>query len=75
MCLLGVNNKVSQTKNELAIVKNRNINITEVESRFNDARDKFGKHYNSAVDKHNSTIDEIDKMIKRLNEMRDLLTE
>jgi hypothetical protein len=74
MWLRGVNNKLAESRTELAVVRNRNVDIAEFEKKFNDVRDKFGKHYSTAVDKHNSAVEEIDKIIKELTKMRDYLT-
>lgn len=74
MWLRGVNTKLAESRTELAIVRNRNVDIAEFENKFNEVRDKFGKHYSTAVDKHNSAVEEIDKIIKELTKMRDYLT-
>ena len=74
MWLRGVNTKIASTRKELAIVRNYNVDVANFEARFDEVRDKFGKHYISAIEKHNSAVDEIDKIIKELTKMRDFLT-
>ena len=74
MWLRAVNNKLAAARNELAIVRNHNIDVAEFENKFVEVRDKFGRHYSSAIEKHNSAVEGIDEMIKKLNKMRDLLT-
>ena len=74
MWLRGVNTKIASTRTELAVVRNYNVDVANFEAKFEEVRDKFGKHYSSAVDKHNSAVDEIDKIIKELTKMRDFLT-
>jgi len=74
MWLRTVMQKVSSSRMELVAIKQREIDITEFDNNFNQIREKFGKHYNSAVGKHISAVDEIDKIVKQLTKMRDLLT-
>ena len=74
MWLRGVNSKIAATRTELAVVRNYNIDVANFEAKFNEVRDKFGKHYNAAITKHNSAVEEIDKIIKELTKMREFLT-
>ena len=74
MWLRGVNAKIAATRTELEVVRNYNIDVSNFETKFNEVRDKFGKHYSAAVDKHNSAVDEIDKIIKQLTKMLEFLT-
>ena len=74
MWLRGVNAKIAATRTELEVVRNYNIDVSNFEMKFNEVRDKFGKHYIAAVDKHNNAVDEIDKIIKQLTKMREFLT-
>ena len=74
MWLRGVNAKIAATRTELEVVRNYNIDVSNFEMKFNEVRDKFGKHYSAAVDKHNNAVDEIDKIIKQLTKMREFLT-
>ena len=73
MWLRGVNAKIAATRTELEVVRNYNIDVSNFEKKFDEVRDKFGKHYAAAVDKHNSAVDEIDKIIKQLTKMREFL--
>lgn len=74
MWLRNVMQKVSISRMELVAIKQRDIDITEFDNKFNQVREKFGKHYTSAIEKHTSAVDEIDKIIKQLSKMRDYLT-
>ena len=74
MWLRKVCEKIASTRTELAVVRSYNVDVANFEEKFNEVRDKFGKHYISAVDKHNSAIEEIDRTIKSLTKMRDFLT-
>ena len=66
MWLRCVNAKIAATRTELEVVRNDNIDVSNFEMKFNEDRDKFGKHYLAAVDKHNNAVYEIDKIIKHL---------
>lgn len=74
MWLKNVTQKVAASRMELVAIKQRDIDITEFDNKFGEVREKFGKHFIKAVEKHNSAVDEIDKIIKQLTKMRDYLT-
>ncbi|HUH53609.1 MAG TPA: DUF2130 domain-containing protein [Microbacteriaceae bacterium] len=60
-------------KQELAHIKEQNIDITNFENELNDFKDRFGKNYDLASRKFHSAIEEIDKAIARLNKVKEEL--
>lgn len=62
-----------QYKNELAIVKAQNIDITNFETKLETFKSGFAKNYTTASGKFQTAIDEIDKSIKHLEKTRDAL--
>lgn len=62
-----------QYKNELAEVRNQNIDITNFESSMEEFKDKFGRNYRLASEKFNKAIDEIDKTIEHLERTKKAL--
>ncbi len=60
-------------KKELTLVKNQNIDITNFENSLLDFRDKFGKNYETAKNKFDNAITEIDKTIDHLQKVKDSL--
>ncbi len=62
-----------QYKNELAEVRNQNIDITNFESSMEDFKDKFGRNYRIASEKFQRAIDEIDKTIDHLEKTKKAL--
>lgn len=61
-------------KQELAVVRNQNIDITNFENKINDFRTGFNKNYDLASRKFSSAIEEIDKIIARLQKTKEELT-
>ena len=57
-------------KQELAVVKNKNIDITNFENSLLDFQDKFSKNYELASRKFKNAIDEIDKTIEKLQKVK-----
>ena len=57
-------------KQELAVVKNQNIDITNFENSLLDFQDKFSKNYELASRKFKNAIDEIDKTIEKLQKVK-----
>ena len=55
-----------QYKNELAVVRAQNIDITNFEENMEDFKAAFGKNYELAGRRFNEAIDGIDKTIKQL---------
>jgi hypothetical protein len=65
--------KSLQYKNELAIVKAQNIDVTNFEVKLETFKSGFAKNYTTASGKFQTAIDEIDKSIKHLEKTRDAL--
>lgn len=62
-----------QYKNELAVIKNQNIDITHFEEDMNDFKEKFGRNFRLASEKFQKAIDEIDKTIDHLQKTKEAL--
>lgn len=60
-------------KNELALVKAQNIDITNFESELDSFKAAFGKNYDLAARRFHTAIDEIDKSIDRLQKAKEAL--
>ncbi|MGL4831996.1 MAG: DUF2130 domain-containing protein [Propionibacteriaceae bacterium] len=60
-------------KNELALVREQNVDITNFESELDSFKSAFGKNYELASRKFQTAIDEIDKTIDHLQKVRDAL--
>lgn len=60
-------------RNELALVRNQNIDITNFEADMNEFKEKFGRNYRIASEKFAKAIDEIDKTIEHLKKTKDAL--
>ncbi len=57
-------------KQELAVVKNQNIDITNFEDNLLKFKDDFGRNYSLAHDHFDKAIDEIDKTIAHLEKVK-----
>ncbi|MDO4530109.1 MAG: DUF2130 domain-containing protein, partial [Lachnospiraceae bacterium] len=62
-----------QYKNELALVRNQNIDITHFEDDLNDFKEKFGRNVKLAGERFQNAIDEIDKTITHLQKIKENL--
>lgn len=62
-----------QYRNELAVVKNQNIDITHFEDDLNTFKEKFGRNVKLAGERFQSAIDEIDKTITHLQKIKENL--
>ena len=62
-----------QYRQELALVRNQNIDVTNFESKLLDFQDKFSKNYGLASAKFQTAIDEIDKTIDHLQKVKENL--
>lgn len=60
-------------KQEIALMRNQNIDITHFESDLNDFKERFSKNYDRASKKFQEAIKEIDKTIASLNKTKDAL--
>jgi hypothetical protein len=58
-------------KTELAAIKEQNIDITNFEKNVEDFKVAFAKNYKNAGKRFKSAIDEIDKSIKALNQVKE----
>jgi len=63
--------KTIEFKNELALIKSQNIDITTFESDLETFKTGFGKNYKLASDKFKKAIDEIDAAIKSLEKTKE----
>lgn len=62
-----------QYKNELALVKSQNIDITNFEAQLDTFKSAFGRNYELASAKFQKAIEEIDKSIDHLQKTKDAL--
>lgn len=60
-------------KNELAIMKNHNIDITNFEKEVLEFKDGFAKTFTNAAKKYKEAIDSIDKSIAQLKKTKEAL--
>lgn len=65
--------KSLEYKNELAIVKAQNIDVTNFEENLNTFKDAFSKNYDLASRRFQTAIDEIDKSIDHLQKTKEAL--
>ena len=65
--------KSMEYKNQLQIIKNQNLDITNFEKKLLDFQDKFSKNYNTASNKFKTAIEEIDKTILHLTKVKENL--
>jgi len=65
--------KSLEYRNELALVKSQNIDVSNFEAAMNDFKDKFSKNYQLASRKFKTAIEEIDKTIDHLQKTKDAL--
>ena len=61
-------------KQELALVREQNIDITHFEDDLETFKNAFAKNYNSASNNFKKAIDEIDKSIRHMEEVKRFLT-
>ena len=62
-----------QYRQELAVIKNQNIDISRFEDDMNDFKDKFSRNFRLASEKFRKAIDEIDKTIDHLQKTKESL--
>ena len=64
-----------EVKNQLALIKGQNIDVTNFETKLEDFKTGFSKNYDLAKRQFSSAIDQIDKSIKSLQKTKeDLLS-
>jgi len=62
-----------QYKNELALVRAQNIDVTNFEDQLNDFRDSFGRSYRLASERFGDAVASIDKSIAQLQKTKENL--
>ena len=62
-----------QAKQELALVRKQNIDITNFEDELDDFKNKFAKDYNNAKNRFEDAIKEIDNTIDHLQKTKEAL--
>ena len=62
-----------QYKSQLALERQKNIDVTNFESQLEEFKTKFGRNYQLASKKFNDAIDEIDKTIEHLIKVKEAL--
>lgn len=62
-----------QYRQELALVRNQNIDISNFEESMNDFKEKFARNYELASKKFKTAIEEIDKTIDHLQKTKEAL--
>ena len=60
-------------KQELAVIRNQNIDITNFEEKMNTFKDGFEKNYRLASERFTKAIEEIDKTIDHLQKVKESL--
>lgn len=65
--------KSAEVRNELALIRNQNVDITHFEEAMNDFKQKFAYNYELASRKFRTAIDEIDKTIDHLQKTKEAL--
>ena len=66
--------KSLETKRELAVIKNQNIDITHFEENIENFKQGFAKNFELAKKKFDLAIEEIDKTIDHLQKTKEALT-
>ena len=62
-----------QYRQELALVRSQNLDISRFEEDMNEFKEKFGRNYRLASEKFRKAIDEIDKTIDHLQKTKEAL--
>lgn len=62
-----------QYKQELAVIRNQNIDISNFEAEMNEFKEKFSRNYELASKKFKTAIEEIDKTIEHLQKTKEAL--
>lgn len=65
--------KAAEYKREIELVRRQAVDVTNFENKLNEFRDRFGRNYRIASEKFATAIDEIDKSIKHLQNIKDAL--
>lgn len=62
-----------QYRQELAVIRNQNIDISRFEDDMNDFKEKFSRNFRIASERFQKAIDEIDKTIDHLQKTKEAL--
>ncbi|MBE5785908.1 MAG: DUF2130 domain-containing protein [Clostridiales bacterium] len=62
-----------QYRQELAVIRNQHIDISNFEADMNDFKEKFSRNYRLASEKFHKAIEEIDKTIDHLQKTKEAL--
>ena len=77
LAIIGILRTASQNalayKQELALVRSQNIDVTNFENKLLDFQDKFGRNYRLASDKFKDAIKDIDDTVKKLLKVKEEL--
>ena len=71
--LVQTSRKSIEIQKQLVQARNQSLDVTHFEEDLNDFKEKFGRNYRLASEKFLSAIDEIDKSIKHLQEVKEKL--
>ena len=71
--LVQTSKKRYQAKQELELARQKDADVTMFESKLEDFKKRFLKHYETAVKKHSDAIDFIDDAIKKLQKVKEAL--
>ena len=63
-----------QTRRELAMARQQNLDVQQFEKALFDFKDKFGRNYELASTHFSKAIDEIDQSIRHLEKIKEYLT-
>ena len=69
--LVQTSKKSIEYKKELALARSQSVDVTNFEAALLDCKDKFGRNYRLASEKFKTAIDEIDKSIQHLQNIKD----
>lgn len=65
--------KSAQSRRELELIRQQNIDVTNFENQLEDFKTKFSTNYQRASDRFQRAIEEIDKSIDHLNKIKENL--
>ena len=68
--LVQTSRKSIEIQKQLVQARSQSLDVTNFEAKLTDFKEKFGKNYRLASDRFNSAIDEIDKSIKHLQDVK-----
>lgn len=71
--LIQTSKKSLAAKQELEMARRKDADVTMFETKLDDFKSKFLKHYETAKKKHEDAITVIDETIRKLQKMKDLL--